>query len=247
MILILSRLTSRFLAYTLPEQVYKLILWPGVVVHEFSHLLGALITFTKVTGFSILPKNQNGKRVLGSLSHESTSNPLALVVISTFPFLGGSFILWVLSVWLIPYTDLDAPKLIVNSFDSWWPSLVHYIWSWWNFSWNLILVLDWTSWLTWVFVYLALAISAHLAPSNKDLSYTATGLSVISLLVIFISIVINLLGKKINFNIFNWITDAISFFTPLVSFSLSLLIVFTLISAFAAGIKRLNNNVVWWG
>lgn len=247
LILALSRLVNRCLSYILPDWLYKIILWPGVVIHELSHLLGAVLTFTKVTGFSILPRIAPGSKVLGSLSHQSTSNPLTLVVISIFPFLGGSFILWLLSLWLVPQAPVNAPNLVIGSLGGWWLSLSNYLLAWWNFFWSLILAFDFTAFWTWIFVYLALTIVAHLAPSNKDLSYTAAGLTAISLFVILVSLIINLIGQQIKFDILGWVAGAINFFTPLVSYSLSLLIIFAVVVGLAAGIKRLNNIVVWWG
>ncbi len=246
-VLLLSRLVSRWLALILPARAYKIILWPGVVVHEFSHLLGAVITFTKVTGFSLLPKVTRGVEVLGSLSHKTTNNPIALIAISLLPFLGGSFVLWLLSLWLVPSVSVSAPTIIISNFNEWWLGLWYYLLAWWNYSWELIWSLQWNNLYTWIFVYLALAIGAHLAPSNKDLQYTTAGLTALSLLVILVTTILNLVGKNINIDVWGWVNGAITFFIPLISYSLALLLIFSIIVGLVAGVKRLNNNVVWWG
>ncbi|MBI5465760.1 MAG: hypothetical protein HY974_00535 [Candidatus Kerfeldbacteria bacterium] len=167
-------------AELLGERLYLILLWPGVVVHELSHLLGALLTLTRVTGFSLWPRGG----VLGSVTHEASGNPLTLILVSIFPLLGGTFVLWVLVLLLVPGAPTAAPVVaLAHGFIA---TIVEYISAWWRFVADLWSALDFGTWQSWLFLYLVLVIGAHLAPSNRDLTYTAAGLTALSLLTVLL-------------------------------------------------------------
>ncbi len=217
-----------------------------MVVHELSHLLGAVLTFTRVTGFSLLPKSAGAAgQVLGSVTHQAGKNPLTLILISIFPFLGGSFILWCLSIILIPNVPLSAPVINIgtSAVQSSWSYLV----SWWNFITYFWQVLNFSTWQTWLFLYLAFAISAHLAPSTPDLKHTSASFITLSILIILLVYGSQFLGKPIGDLLLSWLESAVIFFAPLLSYSLAILLIVAIIVGVALGIKRLNHNVVWWG
>ncbi|MFA4937118.1 MAG: hypothetical protein WC575_02415 [Patescibacteria group bacterium] len=246
-VLLLSRLVNYWLSFILSQRWYQILLWPGVVIHELSHLLGALLTFTKVTGFSLLPKTASGGSVLGSVIHKATGNPATLVLISIFPFLGGSFILWVLAILLVPAIPLEAPSVLIAPDVNFLTISLNYFTAWWSFVVLFWQALAFTAWQTWLFLYLAIAIGAHLAPSNHDLGHTAAGLTAMSLLVILIVFGAELVGQSLGGIITNWLAGALNFFAPLISYSLALLIGIAILIGIVVGIKRLNNTVVWWG
>ncbi len=247
-VLLFSRLVNHWLALILTRRWYQILLWPGVVVHELSHLLGALLTFTKVTGFSLLPvKPGPTGQVLGSVIHKATGNPVTLILISLFPFLGGSFILWVLAILLIPGMPLEAPALLINSAENFLALGINYFIAWWGFVILFWQALIFSSWQTWLFLYLAIAIGAHLAPSNQDLGNTSAGLTALSLLAVLIVFIGELLGKSVGGVLISWLTGTLNFFAPLISYSLALLITIAIIIGIVVGIKKLNNTVVWWG
>ncbi|MFH1111939.1 MAG: hypothetical protein V1712_02615 [Patescibacteria group bacterium] len=246
-VLLLSRLVNHWLALVLNHRWYQILLWPGVVVHELSHLLGALLTFTRVTGFSLLPKIASGGSVLGSVTHKATGNPITLILISIFPFLGGSFILWVLAILLIPVIPVEAPSVLIMSDANFLTTGINYFTAWWSFVVLFWQALVFTTWQTWLFLYLAIAIGAHLAPSNHDLGHTAAGLTALSLLVILIVFGAELVGQSLGGILTNWLAGALNFFAPLISYSLALLIVIAILIGIVVGVKKLNNTVVWWG
>ncbi len=246
LVLILSRLVNFWLEQLLGSRWFKIICWPGVVVHELSHLLGAVLTLTKVTGFSLLPRSiGSAGQVLGSVTHEASKNPLTLILISLFPFLGGSFILWCLAIILIPNAPLLAPVINISSNIS--QSSLSYLSSWWSFIIYFWQILDFSVWQTWLFLYLAFGISAHLAPSTPDLKHTSASFTAISLLVILLVYGSQFLGKPIGGLLLSWSVSAITFFAPLLSYSLAMLLLVVMIVGISLGIKRLNHTVVWWG
>jgi hypothetical protein len=244
-VLLLARLVSRWLLELLGERWYVIILWPGVVIHELSHLLGALLTFTRVTGFSLWPKSLIGGKVLGSVAHQATNNPLTLVLISIFPLLGGAFILWLLAVLLLPQVPLTAPLLTLVS-----GAVVggrEYLTNWAWFMLDFLSVLKFSAWQTWLFIYFAFAISAHLAPSSHDLGHTAAGFTGLSILSVLLLMSANLVGQSVGDVLTNWLAGALSFLAPLLAYALALLLSVALLLGLAVGLKRLNERVVWWG
>jgi len=104
---LLSDLNNQFFAlviltiaiYTLRESLlwqlrkrafwYYLFLFPGVVLHEVSHLVGCLLTGARVKSFQLFSKDG------GFVSHEEPRIPvIGTFVVSIFPLLTGSTILY---------------------------------------------------------------------------------------------------------------------------------------------------------
>lgn len=243
-VLLLSRLVCLWLVKLCGLKWFNIVTWPGVVVHEASHLLGALLTFTKVSGFSVIPKKVSAGQILGSVTHEA-GNPVTLILISLFPFLGGSFILWCLAIILIPQAPVMAPTLSISTHLT--SVSFNYFVAWWNFVFAFWQVLDFSLWTTWCFIYLAFAIASHLAPSVADFKNTATGFAGLSILVIILVYGGSFFGQSFGSKILDWFVGAISFFTPLLSYSLAILLIVALVVGVMLGIKKLNNTVVWWG
>lgn len=241
LLLTLSRLTSRWLAALLGNRWYRIALWPGVVAHELSHLLGAVLTFTKVTGVSLLPKPAGSAgQVLGSVTHQASRNPLTLIMISVFPLLGGSFLLWLLTLMLMPGAPTSSPELTIL------PSAAAYFNSWWTFVQGFATAFNPLAWQSWLYVYLAAAIAAHLAPSNRDLGYMSAGFAALSVLLVIVAWVAELVSVPLGEVVMRWLTGSITFFLPLVSYALSLLVLVALIVGLCFSVKRLNDRKVWW-
>jgi len=243
-VLLLSRLVSKYLLELLGDRFYAIMLWPGVVIHELSHLLGAVLTFTRVKGFSLIPKSVPGGKVLGSVTHEASGNPVTLILISLFPLLGGAFILWVLTLILVPQAPLAAPGIVVDG--SFWNVIINYLGSWWSFIQGLWQAMDFGTWQTWIFLYITLAVAAHLAPSNHDFGFTAAGFTALSILAVLVVFGGNLIGQPVGDTLLGWISGAVNFFAPLLTYALSLLLLVGLMVSLAVGTKRLNERVVWW-
>lgn len=53
---VLVFLISRLFGYNIANMVVNIFTWPGVVVHELSHAIGAFITGAKVINISFLPR-----------------------------------------------------------------------------------------------------------------------------------------------------------------------------------------------
>lgn len=242
--LALSRFISRSLMELLGQRWYVWLLWPGVLMHEFSHLLGALITWTPVKGISLWPKSGQGKTLeLGSVTHEATANPFKLIVISFFPLVGGTLILWLGTRWLtaIEPTAVPSFSLIDGSLDS----LVTYLDKWWNFMLVAGRSLNLGQWSGWLFLYMVVFSGAHLAPSNHDLVYTAAGVTIFGLVAVILSVIDWLANQNLIMKLAYLVVSILQGLVPFLSYVLAWLFMVAVIVGLAALCKRLNQRATW--
>jgi len=234
----LNQLTARYLS----RGLYLFLMWPGVVVHELSHFVGCLITFTKVKRVSLFhPHASGGKMVLGEVVHEYTSNPIKKVIISLAPLFGVSLFLLILIKLLLPglyASHLAGLKInIGGSFGAQFWSYFRQFISYYQELWQN---LDFGSWQTYLFIYLALSLGSHIAPSKTDLKYTFEGLGVALAALVILFIAFRLLGIEYLWQAFNYLSYPIYQLNSLLSYG----IVFTLILLFVVVLLGAARNLI---
>jgi hypothetical protein len=153
-IIVASHLASRWAFEMLGRKAYILLLLPGVIVHELSHLAGCILTITPVRGFSLLPKEDGEGLILGSVTYRSTANPLKLLVISILPLFGGA-----LALRYAAFLLLISPGSVDPLAGA---AMLHQL------SQYGIRGL--------IFAYCVVAVGAHISPSGHDLGYALKGL-----------------------------------------------------------------------
>ena len=79
----------------------SLLLYPGVVVHEFSHLIAAVILFVPVKSMTLVPKVVDGKIQGGSVVIQKV-DVFRRTLVGVAPLFGGLAVLWLITVYLIP-------------------------------------------------------------------------------------------------------------------------------------------------
>jgi len=99
---------ARPCAPALKKIVYYLILFPGVVLHELSHLLFCLLTGTKITDVSLFfpQRKEDGSLELGHVAHESRWGPVN-AVLGLAPLILLPFALLVITHFLTPVSFSD--------------------------------------------------------------------------------------------------------------------------------------------
>ncbi|MFZ5391322.1 MAG: hypothetical protein ACOZAJ_03555 [Patescibacteria group bacterium] len=243
-ILLLSRFINRWLVEVIGLRAYIIVFWPGVVIHELSHLVAALVTFTKVVGFSLWPKApKNGRQELGSVSHQATNNPFKLIIISLFPLVGGILVSWLIAWWLLP--QFPAVPLLPLG-DGSWLSLVDYFSKWLSFVWQIITALDLGAWQTWLFFYLILSLAAHLVPSLTDFNYALAGMAALALFGLLLWLVSSLVDYPLGQVMVWWLDKLLVALTPFFSYILALLMAVAVLTGLAALLKRLNKKQDWY-
>ncbi|MCB9896515.1 MAG: hypothetical protein H6825_00800 [Planctomycetes bacterium] len=150
--------------------------WLGVPVHELSHVVACVLfghTVERVQFFA--PDARTA--TLGSVRHAwNPHNPWAQIgrlVIGVAPLLGGSAVLWTLARTLGP-ASASVPALEASA--GWQPALDAALAHARDLGAALLRADTWTTWRTWLFLYLALCVGTHLAPSGADLRGSRVGL-----------------------------------------------------------------------
>ena len=80
----------------------SLLLYPGVVIHELSHLLMAVILFVPVKSMTLVPKILEGNKLqAGSVTIEKV-DPVRRTLVGIAPLFVGISVLWLVTTYLLP-------------------------------------------------------------------------------------------------------------------------------------------------
>ncbi|HCJ52788.1 MAG: hypothetical protein A2898_04910 [Candidatus Kerfeldbacteria bacterium RIFCSPLOWO2_01_FULL_48_11] len=217
----LSQATERMVMRWLGRGWYLATQWPGVIVHELSHLVGCLVTFTRVHEVKLFaPSNET----LGYVSHSETHNPIKNVVISIAPLFGVTFIMWLLVKFFMPalYVDIiDPMKAALTNIDSFqhaFSTLGETTKIYLQYFDTLLENIDFGDWKTYIFLYFMVTLACHAAPSSVDMKHALGG--IIGLMVLFgiIFFIGNLAGVDILRQISVWASYPILFLSALLSY-----------------------------
>jgi len=174
--------------------VYRVLVAPGVIIHELSHALGCLLTFSKIQSINVF------KRDGGELKHSGSPIPLiGNVIISLMPvvvgvgilyFLPNLFVIFHLQQINIQQVNLSHPELArldshlarqVSGSLEMLKQVQHDIFNL-QFLKNLLNFIPYSyfSWQFWVFVYLIFNLVATMAPSSQDIKVIGWDLLVLA-------------------------------------------------------------------
>lgn len=194
----LSVTLDRFIMRMLGRGWYLATMWPGVIVHELSHLTGCLITFTKVVEVKLFAPSGE---TLGYVSHVKTQNPIKNIIISIAPLFGVSLVIAGIMQLLIPDTYSIVSNLNLSAFSS--PSgFIEIIKK--SFT-----SLAFGNWQTYLALYLLITLSSHAAPSRIDLKHAATGFAGLLVLFILIWFLSTWTNVSISLGVVNWLENAL--------------------------------------
>lgn len=180
----LSYILSSLWRSVFKGQNYSIIILPGVVIHELSHLIGCFITFAKVKDFKLFSFKG------GYVRHKKPKLPIVgQPIISSAPLFGGTFSLFL----IYKLTGLRLPNF--------------------NFSLSFVVDIlniirfNLTNYFFWIVIYLSVSILISIIPSRKDFKN-----SIFNLLVLFaIFILIDNFFRVNNLTFFNSIINTLSF------------------------------------
>lgn len=162
--------------------------WLGTPVHELSHALFAVIFRHKIHKISFFSPDKHSKR-LGYVTHSykrwNIYQRLGSFFIGGAPLIVGPLVILTLLFWLQP----NLYKLISN-FDL------------------QILLQSIKDPFFWIFIYIAFAISSHIAPSIQDIRGMRHGFGLLIGLLVFTSLIL-LLFNISYFTIYIFFTNAI--------------------------------------
>jgi hypothetical protein len=178
LIIVLSKVLDVLWARLLPVRwIYLLIRAPGIVVHECSHILGCLLTGTKIKNVVFLSKEG------GSVTYSKPPVPyIGDVIINTAPLFCIPLVLfgctWIFSTYLgcsIPFlfTSIDSAGAVTLV-----ASQIAFM-----FAANLVYRFNPCFLL---YIYLTVSLVLSLAPSRQDMKNAAVGILIIFAAGIFI-------------------------------------------------------------
>lgn len=149
---------------------YQIILFPGVIVHELSHIIGCLITGSSIKEVKMFsPKGSY-------VSHTKPKLPLiGNFIVSFAPIIGGILVIMLIAVvfnYNFPLVSLSVDSFI-DSFVSIIGQSVNFIINYYN------------TWQFWLFSYIVLSVIICLVPSKQDLKN-----SFISLIFVLVVVLI---------------------------------------------------------
>lgn len=130
---------------------YRLIVVPGVILHELSHAFACFITGAKVTGISMFKKDG------GEVKHGHSSIPvLGPIIISIAPFIIGALAIFLLSK-LIGFKAINLTEYDFN------PQNISLLIK------STFGTLDLSKFKTWIALYLVLSVAVTMIPSVQDM------------------------------------------------------------------------------
>lgn len=165
-VLALSYALNYLLSRMLKAGQYKIVIAPGVIIHELSHAAAAILTGAQIQKIKLFGSSG------GHVVHTQSRIPIAgQAIISFAPLFGATLTLYILGKLLVPeLIQLDFSKI---GFDI--ISLKNLLIT----TKNNLTQLKFTHWQTWIFIYALLSLTASMAPSLTDLRNTLLGLVVL--------------------------------------------------------------------
>ncbi|MEA3248754.1 MAG: hypothetical protein U9Q03_00150 [Patescibacteria group bacterium] len=219
---LLSRHLNRTLFSRFGTVVYLLVSLPGTIIHELSHYVGCLLTWTRVREVRLFSPQREGEQiVLGYVRHDKPKNPLSSFVIGTAPFFGGATALWFAAVFLVPGA-IDAMRVslahggVLSVAGSYFTFVVEMLKS--------IAVWDWRA---FVMLYLLISVPTHLAPSTTDLKNAAWGTVLVAVIIGLAAAGSAIFGWDASGLIFDSLESGLALLVGLLTFALLCCIVVT--------------------
>lgn len=237
----LSSAMNRLAFELLGKVLYLLVMWPGVIVHELSHLVGCLITGTKVMEVKLFaPREESpGNLVLGYVTHAKPRNPVAAFMVSAAPFFGGAAVLWGILAFVAPRAigGLGMP-LSFGGGRGFTVAIGTTLKSYASFSGSLLASLDWHSWKAYVAAWVLFAVAVHVAPSRHDMKYALAGGSVIAVLVALLAWAGGRYAPQLTIGAASWTARAVAAVTVLLGYGLACVTLATVVLFAAAALLR---------
>ncbi len=166
-IFFLGYLAEYILSSSFSQKTFRYFVAPGILLHESAHALTAILFGGKILEFKIF--DEKG----GSVKYSQPKFPqFSNIIIALAPII-FAIIALILLIKLFNYNYLFQNNQLIS-----WIEIKNYLKS-----------LDYQDYKTYLFLYLALSISASMTPSKKDLALSWAGLAfflIISILCYFL-------------------------------------------------------------
>gem|GEM_PF-827338 len=155
----------------------------GTPLHELSHALGCLLTFTGVAAIKLVSDEVDTANV-----KPKRRNVIARPIVGLAPLFGGTLVLWLTATHIIPGFEtptIAPPQLDLESAASLGMVLqeaLDYLGRFVQAAYEGLPGLQWGNWRTYVGLYIAFSVGMGIAPSDQDLRVMITALPLATLL-----------------------------------------------------------------
>ncbi|PCJ56605.1 MAG: hypothetical protein COA79_18230 [Planctomycetota bacterium] len=151
MILVISYYSMKLWVDLLPFTFFRILITPGIAIHEYSHAIACLLTGAPVSSITIFDKDG------GSVVHGNPKIKIIGPVIIAMAPIAGALLIFSLMGFLLNYPF----NIKVNSFESFFKSLGN---------------VPWTKWQVYLYLYACINLMMTIAPSKQDLKNCQWGL-----------------------------------------------------------------------
>lgn len=163
---------------SLSTSLYYFLVFPGVVIHEISHIIACIFTGAKITKVKLFSKKG------GYVKHKKPKIPLiGFPIISLFPLIGGILFLQLIFYFFnFQFTTFSFNIYFFESIKS-------------------SFITNWKSWSFWLVIYLSISTILNIVPSKKDFKNSFSSLLVIffiTSLLIYFNLFIEFLPKGLR-------------------------------------------------
>lgn len=169
--------------------------WIGTPIHEFGHLLFALIFNYKIKNVNLFTPNKKTGRMghvkygykKGSILHR-----LGKFFVGSGPLFFGTGVVVILMYYLVP-NGVEILTLLNKNINLEFTSQIQEI------LWSLLTVSNFYNYQFWIFLYLALSIVTHMAPSKRDMSQMWSGFFWFGLILFALNLIaLSIFGVELN-------------------------------------------------
>ena len=226
---VLSGVVNRSAYRLFGKTLYLMLMCPGVIVHEFSHLLGCLATGTKVHRVRLFsPREEGGNLILGEVEHERPKSPVARTVVAGAPFFGGATAILLLTRIFFPSAIRTgvAPVVVLQpEVRTLLSALLTAFESYLHTVRTVFVALDWSSWRSYILLYILFSLAAHIAPSRTDLTHAAGGATILAALLFVTEVVTARISPLYAATLASSIAKGVGILTVLLGYGLATLCV----------------------
>jgi hypothetical protein len=203
-LILLSFFVDYLLARIFSKGAHRFFVFLGVIVHEYSHAFGCVITRTKISEIKLFEETG------GHVTHQKR-NPIITSIIGMMPLFGCSIFFLILAFIFgqigVRFYTTGLSLSPQNFFDGLWQFIEA---AGKTFYYNIIL-LNIITVFFFIFLYLVGSVAACIAPSTVDLKNSFIGV-VLLIILGYATIYLHPLGYS------SWVTDTFHTPTPILDF-----------------------------
>jgi len=174
-LIIFSFFVDYLLARVFSKGAHRFFVFLGVIVHEYSHAFGCLITRTKITEIKLFEESG------GHVTHQKR-NPFITAIIGMMPLFGCSFFLIILAFLFgeigVEFKTTGISLSNPNFFDAFWQFLLVAGETFYSniIKFNVVTI------FFFLFLYFVGSVAACIAPSGVDLKHSVVGMIIMAIL-----------------------------------------------------------------